>query len=209
MVVTLAAIGEVRRHITETGKRHAIPGTILTIAADPVREVDHHVRVNEHVRPRHLAQTRVKIVEPAALQLSADSDNRMQPFGYRQVAFESETLAASTQVSTVRESRTGTQTGRYLPIIPETVRDESCKTRLLGGSFSPSRNREYRDCESQENLFHIKYVLLHILLTSHTCRKSTHFFIKNDSSPAKKAQKSRFFRKKRSETAFPNLLCLI
>ena len=110
--------------------------------------------MSEHVRPRHLADLGIEIVEPCALQLSAHTEDRMQPLRHRQVALETETVTAGTIVISVGESCSGSETGRNLPIIPESVRHESGNARLLRRSFGKCGRGESHEQKSQENLSH-------------------------------------------------------
>ena len=153
-ILTLATVREVRSHVTETGERHGIPRTVSTVTADPVRGVNHEIQVSEHVRPRHLADLGIEIVEPSALQLSAHTEDRMHPLRHRQVALETETVAPRAGVTAVGEGCAGSETGRNLPIIPESVRHESGNTRLLRRSFGKCGRGESHEQNSQENLSH-------------------------------------------------------
>ena len=106
--------------------------------------------MSEHVRPRHLADLGIEVVEPSALQLSADTRDRVHPFRQRQVALEPEAVAAGATIAAVGKGSPGSETGRNLPVIPESVRNESGNTRLFRRSFSEGGRGKSHEQESQE-----------------------------------------------------------
>ena len=108
----------------------------------------------EHVRPRHLTQFGVEVIEPSALQLGTDTNDRMHPFRYRQVALEAEAVTPRADITAVREGCAGSETGRNLPIIPESVRHESGNARFLRRSIGKCGGGESHEHKSQENFSH-------------------------------------------------------
>ena len=85
---SMALVGEVRGHISETGERHGIVGSVFTVTPCPVGEVEHEIGMHEQIGPFRLAQHIVEIGEPAALQLEAHTGHRMEPFGKAEVGLE-------------------------------------------------------------------------------------------------------------------------
>lgn len=63
-VVLVALVGEVRGHISETGERHGIVGSVFTVTPCPVGEVEHEIGMHEQIGPFRLAQHIVEIGEP-------------------------------------------------------------------------------------------------------------------------------------------------
>ena len=43
------AVREIHGHVTEADERNGVVGAVCTVAARPVREVDHQVGVHEHI----------------------------------------------------------------------------------------------------------------------------------------------------------------
>ena len=48
--VALEFVGETRYVVTEAGERHCVIDAVVTLAADPVRQIHHEVHVREDVR---------------------------------------------------------------------------------------------------------------------------------------------------------------
>ncbi|WP_290541304.1 hypothetical protein [Alistipes sp.] len=111
--------------------------------------------MSEHVRPRHFAHLGVEVIEPSALQLGTDTGNRMHPFGQRQVALETKTFAAGARVITVGKGRTGSETGRNLPIIPKSVRNKPGNARFLRRFLGKYSRGECHKQKSKESFFHV------------------------------------------------------
>ena len=146
-VVLVARVGEVRRHVSETGERHGIIGAVFTVTAHPVGEVEHEVRVYEQVGPCHLALRRIVIREPAALQLNAHTGHRMEPFGEPEISLEIDSVAETARVGSVGKCRTGTGANRYFPVIPETVRYETGEARFFRRVLRPRRRSQCHGCK--------------------------------------------------------------
>lgn len=70
--VALEFVGETRYVVTEAGEGHCVIDAVVTLAADPVRQIHHEVHVREDVRVFHVlvAECRVVLVL-AALNLQA------------------------------------------------------------------------------------------------------------------------------------------
>ena len=146
-VVLVALVGEVRGHISETGERHGIVGSVFTVTPCPVGEVEHEIGMHEQIGPFRLAQHIVEIGEPAALQLEAHTGHRMEPFGKAEVGLEIDTVAETPLVGTVGKGRTGTASKRNFPVIPETVRHETGKARFFGRILRPHRRSQCHGCQ--------------------------------------------------------------
>ena len=146
-VVLVALVGEVRGHISETGERHGIVGSVFTVTPCPVGEVEHEIGMHEQIGPFRLAQHIVEIGEPAALQLEAHTGHRMEPFGKAEVSLEIDTVAETPLVGTVGKGRTGTASKRNFPVIPETVRHETGKARFFGRILRPHRRSQCHGCQ--------------------------------------------------------------
>ena len=71
----------------------------------------------------------------------------------RKLAFEPRSKGEH-GVTAVGEGCAGSETGRNLPIIPESVRHESGNARLLRRSFGKCGRGESHEQNSQENLSH-------------------------------------------------------
>ena len=159
-VVGLALVGEVRGHVSETGERHGIIGTILTVSADPVREVDHGVGVCEQVGPGHLPSHGIEVVEPPALQLGAHAHDRMDPFRDRKVPLESEAILPGSEVVPVREGRAAARPERDLPVVPEAVGHEPRETGLFRHILSRyGRAGKDQGAENKSKFFHSTMIM--------------------------------------------------
>ena len=125
--VALEFVGETRYVVTEAGERHCVIDAVVTLAADPVRQIHHEVHVREDVRVFHVlvAECRVVLVL-AALNLQAGTHYGVEPFGQREVGLPVDVVEARRSEivfsqRAVEDHNLGASGDGDFPVVEETV----------------------------------------------------------------------------------------
>ena len=122
--------------------------------------------MREHIGPGLLGVERIVVVEPAALQLRADTGHGMHPFQQREVALESDAVAELTVVRAVRKGRAGSGSDRDFPVVPESVGNEAGPARPLRGFLRPGGGYERQEQDRRIDFFHNRFIIKYVILLS-------------------------------------------
>ena len=166
-VVLLALVREVRGHVAEAHERHAVPGAVVTIAAEPVGGVQHEVDMREHIGPGLLGVERIVVVEPAAPATAR---------GHRPQDAPISTARSCPRIRCGRRTCRGSCRSkgpcrlRHRPRFPSCprIRWKRSRTRLglFGGFLRPGGGYKRQEQDRRIDFFHNRFIIKYVILLS-------------------------------------------